>query len=134
VLPPSLHNSGNRYRWAPGRSIGDVDIPTLPPTICAAMQRPPASPPAVSPVPRPAGRVAVSPSTAEFLAGLYADGPQWNERLFRASCDLAARGLPLPDATLLLLQGARPHDLNEEAAALRTIESAFSQPRAPAIV
>ncbi len=30
ISPPSLHANGNRYRWAPGRSIADVRLPPLP--------------------------------------------------------------------------------------------------------
>jgi hypothetical protein len=134
VLPPSLHQSGNRYRWAPGRSISEVMVPMLPPEIAAALR--PAATPTI------AARAAVSrscpvdvsPSTAQFLAGTYAEGPRWNDRLFRASCDLAARGVPLAEATRLLLDGAGPHDLEQQDAAIRTIESAYSQPRVPAVL
>ncbi|HKB36101.1 MAG TPA: bifunctional DNA primase/polymerase, partial [Gemmataceae bacterium] len=33
ILPPSLHKSGNSYRFAPGQSFDDVELPELPPLI-----------------------------------------------------------------------------------------------------
>lgn len=33
VLPPSVHPSGRRYRWANGRSLDEVELPDLPPLI-----------------------------------------------------------------------------------------------------
>lgn len=128
VIPPSLHKSGRRYAWVEERSPDDLPLPQLPAEILTALQPP-----------RPASsqRVIVegeaveeaSPSTQEFLNGKYADGPDWNGRLFRAACDLAARGMSREEAEPLLLAGAKPWDESNESIALRTIESAFSQPR-----
>jgi hypothetical protein len=73
----------------------------------------------------------VSPSTRRFLGGEFAEGPKWNERLFQAACDLCGRGVPVDEATPLLLEVARPWNEGEEALARRTIESAFSSPRQP---
>jgi hypothetical protein len=33
ILPPSLHKSGNRYRFAQGHSFNDMELPELPPAI-----------------------------------------------------------------------------------------------------
>jgi hypothetical protein len=130
VIPPSLHPSGNRYVWADGRSPDDLPIPALPDDIVRALQ------PSRLPLPaEPIGDVNVenaSPSTRRFLAGEYADGPNWNYRLFRAACDLAGRGMPREEAEPLLLAGARPWDAENMDIARRTIESAFSEPREPA--
>ncbi len=131
VIPPSLHRSGNRYAWADGASPDDLPLPELPAEIVAALQ--PSRP--SLPVIQPATDVNVedaSPSTREFLAGKYADGPGWNERLFRAACDLAGRGMSQQEAEPLLLAGARPWDDANIEIARRTIESAFSEPREPA--
>lgn len=138
VLPPSLHKSGNLYRWSPGRSINEVAIPMLPPEIAAALR------PASTPAPRPAPaetavaskRITkdVSRSTAAFLAGQYANARGWNQRLFKAACDLAARAIPLAEAMPLLLEGARPWDLSEREAAIRTIESSYAAAREPSRV
>jgi hypothetical protein len=38
VLPPSVHKSGKRYRWAPGRSLDELELPDLPPLILDALQ------------------------------------------------------------------------------------------------
>lgn len=73
----------------------------------------------------------VSASTRRFLASSYAEGPRWNDRLFRAACDFAGRGIPPETAEPLLLAGARPWDETEREKALRTIDSAYSQTRAP---
>jgi hypothetical protein len=105
VIPPSLHPSGNRYVWADARSPDDLALLELPDEILRALQ--PTQP---SPAPaRSSGDVNVenaSPSTREFLAGNYAEGPNWNDRLFRASCDLAGRGTTREEAEPLLLAGA----------------------------
>ncbi len=136
VLPPSLHKSGNLYAWARGQSLDDLPLPELPAEITAALR----------PLPRPsqalrpraeglelAGTLDASPSTRDFHTGRYADGPGWNPRLFRAACDLHGRGLALEEAEPLLLAGAQPWNASETEAARRTIVSAFSEPREPAI-
>jgi hypothetical protein len=134
IIPPSLHKSGNRYAWAAGRSPDDLSFPELPPALLAALQ------PATPRVPgrsRTAATVTVpqgidaSPRTREFLSGVHANGPGWNDKLFTAACDLAGRGLDLEEAELLLLAGAQPWNRSEEELACRTILSAFSQPREP---
>ena len=88
IIPPSLHKSGHRYAWADGRSPDDLPLPELPAEIVTALQSTrPTPPPAQDP-----GEVKIenaSPTTRVFLTGAYADGPDWNGRLFRAACDLA---------------------------------------------
>jgi hypothetical protein len=37
VLPPSLHKSGNLYRWVPGRSPWEVEVAVAPPWVVEAM-------------------------------------------------------------------------------------------------
>ena len=54
----------------------------------------------------------------------------WNHRLFRAACDLNARGVPSAKAEKLLLQGAKPKTSDDDQAARDTIASAYSQPAA----
>ena len=134
VLPPSLHKSGNLYRWAPGRSLSDLAIPVLPGAIAEAI-RPVCRLASVEPaVLGGASELKVGPSTAAFLAGKFADGPNWNDRLFQAACDSRGRGIPLSVAMPQLLHGARPWNDEEREAAVRTIESAYSSPRSPAVV
>lgn len=129
VIPPSLHSSGDRYAWAPGRSPADVPLPGAPSPILAALQKKAeVGPQAPIPV---ADAVSASPSTRLFLAGCYAEGPGWNEKLFQAACDLAGRNTPQEAAEPLLLAGARPWNEAERENALRTIRSAYSQPRVP---
>jgi hypothetical protein len=130
TVPPSIHQSGDRYAWAPGRSVDEMPLPALPAEVLAALQLP-----RVSSTPLP--EVAIdrtsdySQSTQEFLAGRYANGPRWNERLFRAACDLAGRGITYEVAEPLLLQGAQPWNDTERENSVRTIKSAYSQVRVP---
>ena len=129
-----LHKSGKRYRWAVGRSVWDIPLPPVPQAILEALQPTPLPTMAARPA-KPASSGAkpadagMPPSTEAFLAGQFKDGPNWNDRLFRAACDLAGRGMPVGEAEPLLLAGAQPWNAEESAAARRTIESAFSRPR-----
>src|SRR5262249_13630447 len=77
------------------------------------------------------GGMGCSPSTRAFLSGQYASGPRWNDRLFRAACDLAGRDVGLDVAEPLLLAGADPWNPTEEDTARRTIRSAYSAHREP---
>jgi hypothetical protein len=132
IAPPSLHKSGNQYRWAAGQSLDDVSLPAAPAEILEAIQhRQDREPVAISQSISLEGIGEVSPSTRRFLLGAWADGPGWNSRLFRAAADLAGRRVPYDVAEPLLLAGARPWNESERGAARRTIHSAYSQPREP---
>jgi hypothetical protein len=133
VIPPSLHPSGQRYAWAEGRSPADLPMPEVPAEVLEALRPPSRAAPAPPAVAVPAD-LGASPSTRRFLAGAYAEGPRWNDRLFRAACDLAGRGVELEQAEPLLLAGARPWGAAEEGAARRTIASAYDQPRGPGLL
>ena len=131
VVPPSLHPSGNRYAWAEGRSLDDLPLPELPRSILDALapvRRNIPPPPTIEVV----GDVDASPATRQFLSGIFANSPGWNEKLFLAACDLAGRGMAIEEAEPLLLAGAGPWNSTEEDSAKRTIQSAFSQLREPA--
>ena len=50
VLPPALHKSGKRYKWARGKSLDDISPPDLPKPIVAAIRdriRPPQMEPGI---------------------------------------------------------------------------------------
>jgi len=142
VLPPSLHKSGQRYTWVAGRTLDDLSLPEVPALIRAALQEQ-AQPkrPATGTGQRVltkgvrkellAQLPEVSASTQAFLAGQYANGPQWNDRLFQAACDLEGQGVSADIATPLLLDGARPWTRDDKQQAQATIDSAFSRPRVP---
>ena len=74
---------------------------------------------------------AVAPSTARFLCGMHADSANWNNRLFRAACDMNARGVPLQQARTLLMQGAKPRTTDDEQAASDTIAQGYKEIREP---
>jgi hypothetical protein len=134
ILPPSCHKSGGRYAWADGRSPDECPLADVPPQVLQALM------PVARPLPRnmPAlssktfAGITASPRTLAFLAGRWADGPGWNQKLFSAACDLNARNVALDRAEPLLLAGAQPYNLGEEELARRTIRSAYSQQREPA--
>jgi hypothetical protein len=133
VLPPSLHKSGNRYAWAPRRSLNDLELPELPAPVISALQTLTHRPTVTASLPQTiaTGSVPGSRSTREFLSGRWADGPGWNQRLFQAACDLQGRGIPYGAAVPLLLAGARPYDAINAEFARNTIASAYSQSREP---
>jgi len=131
VLPPSVHRSGRRYAWESGRSIFDIGLPALPDPILTALRPDDATTTPVSSNFILDTTADMSPSTREFLSGRYADGPKWNERMFRAACDLNARGMLQQQATSILLSGARPWNAAETELAMRTIESAYAESREP---
>ncbi|QDU96231.1 bifunctional DNA primase/polymerase [Lignipirellula cremea] len=126
VLPPSLHKSGNSYRWQVGRALSDAPLGPVPATILEALTPAPAKCPVCEPGYIADPEVTVAGSTKDFLAGKWAEGPGWNERLFQAACDLQARNVPLAEASTMLIQGARPWDRAEHDKAARTIDSAYA--------
>jgi hypothetical protein len=130
VIAPSLHPSGRRYAWDDGCSPDDHPLPDVPAKILEALT-PRTTTLTTAPLSTPALPITVAPSTQEYLSGRYAEGPGWNDRLFRATCDLAGRGMSRADAEPLLLAGARPRDASNREMAQRTIASAYSQPREP---
>ena len=145
VLPPSLHKSGRRYAFVQGRSLDDVELSNLPDVLLEALEAESASPPATTEsdvlptvlANRANGHAVdfsgyyVAPSTVRFLSGQHAQSANWNQRLFRAGCDLNARGVPRGKAEDLLLRGAKPRTSADKQVACLTISSAYSQPRKP---
>jgi hypothetical protein len=156
IAPPSLHKSGNRYRWAPGCSPDDLPLATVPGQIVDELRRKATQrvhvvipeQVAAAPVnrqPRTSNvdigswldglrRRGLSQATVSFLACAHADAGSWNSRLFAAACDLAGCDFGHEEAARLLLAGARPRSGVDAEAARRAIESAYSQERAPAKV
>jgi hypothetical protein len=137
VAPPSLHPSGNRYRWAPGRSLDDLPLPEVPEPILKELRArngPRASTIEVIARNERFARARLCRRTREFLSGQYAFEPGWNDRLYRAAADMAGCGFSLSEAMPRLLEGARPRGSADRAAARSTIKSAFARKRTPARV
>jgi hypothetical protein len=141
VLPPSLHGSGNRYKWVKDRTPSDLSLPPLPAAIAKTLAAPVKPKAASKPLVRSLHaeksslHESFALSTRRFLRGDYANSDgEWNNRLFKAACDLCGRGLAIETAKQLLLKGAVPRDYDQEQIALQTIESAYSQPRLPSTI
>lgn len=141
VLSPALHKSGNSYAWVKGHTPWDLEPPPLPAAVYEAWavvrhtpRRPIPFEMASSDERRNQSLVLglFSVATQEFIAGLHANGSSWNSRLYAAACDLAGNGCSHEQAIDLLRQGAKPWNREEEENMLRTIESAYSEPRLPA--
>jgi len=132
VLPPSLHKSGNRYQWVPGRSLDDLELPELPDEVLAALKE---KQPRLARRPENSRRIrlmvfdGICSETEKFLDGQYSQGPDWNGRLYRAACDLAGCGVPREKAEPALLFAASPWSPDDAGMALATITSAYSEER-----
>lgn len=135
IIPPSLHKSGNRYAWAPGRSPEELDFPEVPSQVLEALKPLRSarthSQSSTGGIKSVAG-IEASRRTLAYLSGKWAEGPGWNCKLFNAACDLCGRDMALEKAEPLLLAGAQPWNVGEEELARGTIRSAFSQRREPA--
>jgi len=142
VLPPSLHPSGNRYRWENHRT----PICELPPALAEVWEANPRIHRNVSRAAEEVGAVTpnlsratilsilrsgVSEETQSWILGRFAETSGWNNRLFRVACDMNASGFSQQAALPLLLRGARPRTPADHEQALATIASAYSQPRSP---
>ena len=137
IMSPSIHPTGNRYSWEPGRSIFDIPLPDPPQQVMDALkdlakrrtkltaQSERATRTSLGP-PRIEG---ISSTTRLFLRGEFADGPGWNDAIFRAACDLSGCGVPHDEAMPLLLAGAQPWNSSERDKAITTIRSAYAEPR-----
>lgn len=136
VLPPSLHSSGHLYKWSEGQSMDELIPPPLPWRVldalrdecktCEPRRQVAATSLADDGFPKRLGK-----TTLEFLAGKYAQGPHWNDRLYRAACDMQSRGVSQEEATRLLESGAEPRSDSDRSQMIRTIDSAYSHPRDP---
>jgi hypothetical protein len=118
-------------------TLADLPLPPLPEPIVAALRelkRPKLENSVLTRQKKSSVRVVpgISHNTREFLAGKYAHADGWNSRLFRAACDMAGNSVPIATAMPLLIAGAQPRDADEEARAIATIQSAYSQPRVAA--
>lgn len=154
ILPPSIHPSGNEYRWLDGLSIWEAGLADLPEQICREFRQRSESRPVSNDSLRPPmseGRAVsdgikltirerlnisripfITRATRQFLLAMYAAGPQWNQRLFNAACDLNRCGWTQSRATQLLIKGAQPWDQQQLINALATIDSAYSKQRVAA--
>lgn len=148
VLPPSLHKSGRRYEWlnlpSTPASFLDAILP-LPELVASTWRSHLDQKSKPTPIPTngpqiqlPNGpqtvneiemRYILCAATRGWLRGHFAESAKWNDRLFRAACDLAGSGVTLFVAEPLLLAGARPRTGDDILKARATIASAYGSPR-----
>lgn len=142
VAPPSRHKSGNNYKWVAGRSIFEIDRIPPPKPILDALAKHFTKGRSTrgrrtgqhrqQPVKTRLERrslLELSDFSLKFLGGDYAHKSNWNNNLFRSACEMKARGFDEAAAMPLLLKGASPWTDEDEASAIATIRSAFSQSR-----
>jgi hypothetical protein len=119
VLPPSLHYSGRRYTWLPGRAPGEIPAAEAPAWMVEAMRKDPpkvegaavegAAAPAVTPAAAalPVGRGELVERARREVAGMPAavDGDNGSIALFNVAL-LLGRGYALvwPEARPILLE------------------------------
>lgn len=144
ILPPSIHKSGNPYQWTKRSREWTTPLPVLPTAVSEALrdkqnrrgtkghrnQQQRISNNCGASIVLPAD-FNCSETTRRFLQGEFSEGPQWNDKLFRAACDLHARGVGLEIATEMLERGASPWNLENHQIMTETISSAFSERRNP---
>ncbi|MCH7727706.1 MAG: bifunctional DNA primase/polymerase [Planctomycetes bacterium] len=145
VIPPSKHESGKHYRWTQGHAPHQIPLAAVPDQILRALkdrshrsksQSRSSLYGSSSVTSNDDVRLNHIPgivqTTRRFLAGRFAFESGWNDRLFRAACDLAGNHVDEDRATKLLLAGAKPVGEPEREMALATIKSAYSTGRTPA--
>ena len=145
VLPPSTHPSGRTYEWCEGKSLDDLPLAEVPREIVEACERPRmkrflkdstySSRHSIAPSAQTLAvkSVRFSRATRQFLSGECQDGPRWNDKMFRAACDMAGCGYTFDEAVVPLLRGANPYGSSDEERAIATIQSAFNENRYPSI-
>lgn len=110
VLPPSVHRSGMRYRWAPGQSLDDVALPDVPAAVLhtlgeRAKRDAGQVPQADKRAPTPAELSRVQERARSYLAKLppAVEGQGGDKQTFTAACHLVLGfGLSPADALPLL--------------------------------
>jgi hypothetical protein len=141
VLPPSIHPSGRAYEWCDGKALDDLPLAEVPREIVEACERPRmkrflkdstySSRHSIAPLAQTLAikSVRFSRATHQFLRGEHAEGPRWNDKMFRAACDMAGCGYTFDEAVVPLLRGANPYGSSDEEQATATIKSAFNENR-----
>jgi hypothetical protein len=111
VLPPSLHRSGQRYRWAPGQSLDDLALPDVPDAVLEALSERAAkdagqTQQADRPVLTPAELTSVQKRARAYLAKLppAIEGQGGDQQTFTAACTLVVGFGLSPDDALPLLK------------------------------
>ncbi len=112
VAPPSVHESGQRYRWREGHGPHEMAPAVLPPWLLGLIQEPAARKPTR---PAPASPTAAGDDRfARCLQSLLkirtGDQKDGSKRLFAAACRCVEFDLPDPDAVACIraYQAARP--------------------------
>lgn len=128
IAPPSVHPSGQRYRWEPGSRIDELELAPLPSWLSNLLVRPHIGPAAnktvLGPPRRTTGGLIRQLDLTQMAAGVP-EG-QRDERLFRLACHLRWRGYPREQAEQILIDAAgRCRPPFPIATALRKVDSAW---------
>ena len=136
VLPPSIHRSGNAYRWAEGASIEQIAPPEVPSVVVQALTERPASH-AVERVKRslvdlPTSLLGVPVNrlrsgTLNFLSGRTSNNKgSRNIELFKVACDLAENHVPYARAEEVSLAAMEIESDDHRRECRRTIRSGYT--------
>lgn len=124
VAPPSLHASGNRYRWI---HPWHPDAPHCPAALLSLLTTPPPLPPSLTPAAvHHTGRYAAAALQGEVARVASAPAGQRNDTLFRSAAaigELVAGGLLSPNEAVSALAAAAGTAGLGPAEAERTIRS-----------
>ena len=108
ILPPSLHQSGYRYEWAPGRSLHDLPLAELPLPVLEALRERAVADVRGGAAPEPDHPVseAVLQAARAYLAKLppSTEGQGGDQQLYTAACHLVLDFHLPPEQALPLLQ------------------------------
>jgi len=127
IAPPSVHASGQSYRWEPGSRIDELELALLPSWVTDLLVSPPIRPAADQPGPWPTGTTGEPVSRLDLtqLAAGVSEG-QRDDRLFRLACHLRWRGYPRQQAEQIVVDAAgRCRPPFPTRAALRKVDSAW---------
>lgn len=132
IVPPSVHRSGDTYRWAEGCAPWERELAEAPAWLTNELINARAARKQLGTGLAPGGTVGprqVSKTTSQFVSHGASEGER-NARLFAAACDYRGCNISKEQA-MADLGGAAQRCGLEEREISNTIDSAYSKPRDP---
>lgn len=130
VAPPSIHPSGGIYAWELSAVPGEIQIGDAPAWLTDAAAAADAREAVAQPLSEPNAE-RLSANTLRFLQFGAKEGER-NNKLYAAACDMAGCGFSFVDAAARLAPAAARCGMGTEEVS-KSIQSAFSVPRSPAV-